>query len=601
MKILGINEGHNCSASIIVDGVVVAAVSEERFTQKKNECGYPAQSIKYCLDYSKVKPSELDMVAIVTTELSPTDTFMKRSSTFGIGDYIKENYEYWKPVLIEGKKINYYKEFIKKHPEYDKSKELPYNFSFLETAPPEQWMELFRKERLRNAAKQLGVKEDKIEFVDHHTAHAAYAYYAAKIRDDVLVITADGWGDGANASYGEGHKGNFKLIKKIPNHNVARLYRWCTLLLGMKPNEHEYKVMGLAPYSKEYTMKKPYEVYSSTLVVDGDDFKWNVKPSDMYFWFKQQLEGCRFDGIAAGLQKFTEVRTVEWVKNIHSKYPHKNLAFSGGLALNVKLNKKLSEMKEFDYVDVAPSGGDESLAVGAAYYEAAEHCDKHKTAKSIIKPMEHAYLGPSFTNAEVLKAIEKKGIRKKFIVKEGVSNKEVAQHLANGKVVARCCGRMEFGARALGNRSIMANPSDFEIVRIINEMIKNRDFWMPFTPSMLKEKSDKYVVNSKKIMAKFMTMGYDSTDEGKRVLKAAIHPYDKTVRPQFVEKDINPGYHEIISEFEKITGIGAVLNTSLNLHGEPISCTPEDALHVFEDSGLDMLLINDILVIREKK
>jgi carbamoyltransferase len=600
MKILGINEGHNCSACVIIDGVIVAAVSEERFTQKKNECGYPEQSIKFCMEHAKIKPSDLDMVAIASIELSPTDTFMKRSSTFGIGDYIKENHEYWKPVIVEGKKINYYKEIIKKHPEYDKSKELPYDFSFLENTEPDKWLEIFRKERLRNACSKLGVNEKKISFVDHHTCHAAYAYYAAPLRDDALVITADGWGDGANACYGEGNKSSFKIIKKTANNNLARLYRWGTLILGMKPNEHEYKVMGLAPYSKEYTSKKPYEIYASTLVVDGDDFKWNIKPTDMYFWFKDKLEGCRFDGIAAGLQKFTEVRMLEWVKNIHAKYPHKNLTFSGGLALNVKLSKRLSEMEEFKQVDVAPSGGDESTAVGAAYYSASLFCDQNKLDKAIIKPMDHAYLGPSFSNDDVKKAIEKKGIAKRFIVKEKVSNKEVAKYLAEGKVIARCCGRMEFGARALGNRSIMANPSDFEIVRIINEMIKNRDFWMPFTPSMLKERSDKYVVNPKKIPAKFMTMGFDSTDEGKRVLKAAIHPYDKTVRPQFVEKEFNPGYHEIISEFEKITGIGAILNTSLNLHGEPISCTPEDALHVFEDSGLDMLLLNDFLIIREK-
>ncbi len=601
MKILGINEGHNSSASLIIDGEVIAAMSEERFSRNKNECGYPEKSIAYCLKKGNISTFDLDIVAMASNQISPTESFTKKSSRFKIGDYIKEQYEYWKPTIGEGKKINYYKEFIKKHPEYDKHKELPYDFSFLETEEPEKWLDCFKEERLRNVIAKLGISEDKVIFVDHHTGHASYAYYASPLRDDVLVVTVDAWGDGANCSYGFGNNNKFKIEKKIQNNHLARLYRWGTLLLGMKPDEHEYKVMGLAPYAKEYITKKPFEIYSSTLVVDGDNFKWANKPRDMYFWFKDQLEGCRFDGIAAGLQRFVEVRMTEWIRNILRNNPMEKIVFSGGLALNVKVNKKIAEMEEISDIHVPPSGGDESLAIGAAYHAASEYCEKNNINKATIKPLKDAYLGPEFTDEDVEEAIKKRNIRGKYTVIDNVTSKDVAKYLTEGKIVARFYGRMEFGARALGNRSILADPSEFETIKIINEMVKSRDFWMPFTPSILEERTDDYLENPKRIMSPYMTIGYESTDLGRQVLKAAIHPYDKTVRPQFVDKEINPEYHELISEFEKLTGIGALLNTSLNLHGEPMACSPEDALHVFENSKLDIILMNNTLVMRDRQ
>lgn len=600
MKILGINEGHNASASIIVDGKVLAAMSEERITRRKNECGYPEESIAFCIKFAGVKPEELDAIATATNDLLPTGVFMKRTSTFTIEDHIKENHKYWKPVILEKKKIDYYQEFVKKDSRYDKSKELPCDFSFLETEEPKDRAEIFKKERIRNIANKLKVDANKIHFIDHHTAHAAYAYYASPIRDDVLVINADGWGDGANASYGTGDNNEFKVLKKTANHKLATIYAWSTLILGMKPNEHEYKVMGMAPYAKDYVTKKPYEIYASTLVVDGDDFKRDTKPDDMYFWFKDKFEGCRFDGIAAGLQKFTEVRMVEWVTNLLKKTGRKKIVFSGGLALNVKVNKKLAEIKEVEQIHVPPSGGDESLSIGAAYEFASQYCTKNNIDKSIIRPVDRSYLGPEFTNEDVKKAIIETKANQKYEIVEGVTNKDIAKYLRDGKIVGCCRGRMEFGARALGNRSILANPDNYEKIRIINEMIKSRDFWMPFTPSILKERTDDYLINKKKIPSPFMTIGYDSTKLGQEHLVAAIHPYDKTVRPQFVEKEINPEYHKLISEFEKLTGIGALLNTSLNLHGFPIVCAPKDAIEIIDNSKIDMMLINDILIKRKE-
>lgn len=593
MNVIGINEGHNSSVCLITDGEVRFAMSEERLSRKKNEVGFPEKSLRLCMKNFGLAARDIEAVAIASIELSPTDTFCKRGCTFGIRDYIIENHEYWKPILIEGKNLNYFHDFLKRHREYDKSEGQPYDFSFLSQMDASGWSAGFREERVNNLVKNYGIPRDKIEFIDHHTAHAAYAYYASPIRDDALVVTADGWGDGANASFGIGDKGALEIIKKTRNNNLARLYRWATLILGMKPNEHEYKVMGLAPYSKHYLMEYPYKLYSSTLVVDGDDFKWRNKPQDMYFWFRERLEGSRFDGIAAGLQKFIEDRMVEWVKNILRKHKASNLVFSGGLALNVKLNKRLMEMEEIRNIHIPPSGGDESLAIGAAYHACSTLC------RNAIRPLESAYLGPEFDNCDIMGAIKERGIKSRFIVKENVSIKEVAGYLAEGKVVGRCTGRMEFGARALGNRSILSNPKEHETIRILNEKIKFRDFWMPFTPSILKEDVGRYIENPKGVDSPYMTLGFETTEEGKRNIKAAIHPYDKTARPQFVDKGINPEYHELISEFRKQTGIGCLLNTSLNLHGEPIACSPADALHILENSKLDMLYMNDILIMRK--
>lgn len=592
MKILGINEGHNCSACILINGEVVGAVSEERFSRIKNDCGYPKKSIEFCLNQANISLEELDFVVLATKELNPNSIKMKRVPLFSIADYIKENHEYWKPVLYNKEKKDIYK-IYKKHPLMKAEHNHPYDFSFLDSVTDEkQRIELFNKERIKNIMNSLGIEKSKIIFVDHHLCHAYYGYYSSELRKDSLILTVDGWGDGANASINIGENNSFKFIKKTTNNNLGRMYSWSTLLLGMKPNEHEYKVMGLAPYSKDYLKTKPLQVYSETLVVDGDDFKWNVKPTDMYFWFKEKLEGCRFDGIAGGLQEFTEKRMKEWIINILKKYPKKDLILTGGVALNVKANKKIMEIPQIKTFFVPAGSGDESVAIGGSYYIASKKCEK-------IKPIKDFYLGGKFSRKEILKEIKKSGIKKGFIVKERVKNKEIAKHLAEGKIIARFCGRMEFGARALGNRSILANPSNFETIGKINNQIKFRDFWMPFTPSILKEREHDYIINPKKIKAGFMTIAFDSTPLAQKELVATIHPQDKTIRPQIVEKEINEEYYNLIKEFENITGIGGLLNTSFNLHGKPIAYSPKDAIHTLLNSRLDMLLMEDILIIRK--
>jgi carbamoyltransferase len=225
----------------------------------------------------------------------------------------------------------------------------------------------------------------------------------------------------------------------------------------------------------------------------------------------------------------------------------------------------------------------------------AAHCKA--TGRSSERIRHHGYyLGPAQTPADVRNWIQARRLNEKYDIETGATSAQIAQHLANGHVIGRCCGRMEFGQRSLGNRSIIADPRNPQMIDKINRQIKNRDFWMPFAPSMLTERAHKYVVNPKQIKSPAMTIGFDSTDEGKRLLGATLHPADRSLRPQLLERAHNPDYYALIEAFEQQTGVASVLNTSFNLHGEPIVCTPDDALHVLESSDIDMIAVEDVLV-----
>ena len=585
---LGINEGHMCSAALIKDGKLVAAASEERFTRNKNQQGFPENAINFCLKHGNLSVGDIDYVSTASLELLPSFEATKRYENFTIFDYVKENELYWKPKLLENKDVNYLQFFKTKHNKH-------YDFSFLQNeSDPNKLFELFRRERVKNIQRTFKITEDRIIFVDHHKGHACYAYYMSPFRKNVLVLTVDAWGDGCNSSISIGNGNNLVLKFKTPNNNLARLYRNMTLFLGMKPNEHEYKVMGLAPYATEYQMKKPYEIFSKTLQNDGIDFKYEQKPSDNYYWYSERLQGCRFDGIAGALQKYVEEIMSTWVSNAIKKYDCKTIVLSGGMALNIKINKIISELPEVQEIFVAGGGGDESQSIGSALYVAMK-----LSHDEIHAPM-HDYHGPLMDTENFEHELRSSGIRNDFVVKDNVDSKEIAELLKNDFIVARCSGRSEFGPRALGNRSILANPSNVENVKKINNQIKYRDFWMPFTPSILIDRVQDYVENPKNLDSPFMTMAFGSTSLAKKDLIAALHPADLTLRPQFVRKETNQGYYELIKNFEKLTGIGGLLNTSLNLHGEPIVGNIKDALHTLKESDLDAMIIENKLLLRKK-
>ena len=590
MNILGINEGHMSSACLIKDGVLVAAVCEERFTRNKNEQGFPQNAIDYCLESENISSENIDYIANASNELDPIFEATKRYSKFTINDYIKENNDYWKPVLLHNEKINYFDVF-------DEEKNPYYDFSFLHKSSSElgqveseNLTQQFKEQRINNLIKQFGINKNKIIFVEHHLGHASYAYFMSPFRNNVLILTADAWGDGCNGTISIGNAAKIETKFRTTNNDLARIYRYVTLILGMKPNEHEYKVMGLAPYSTDYQLKEPYEIFKNTLYVDGIEFKYKEKPTDNYYWFKEKLEGYRFDGIAGGLQKFVEEVFSTWVENALSKFNCSTIVLSGGLALNIKINKKISELPGVENIFVPGGGGDESQSIGAAL-----HVFNQLTEKNFQPPL-HDYHGPAISDD---KLILSKTNLDNFTIRENISNKDIAEFLQNDFIVARCKGKSEFGPRALGNRSILANPSKIKNVKKINEQIKYRDFWMPFTPSILYERSDDYVINPKKLLSPYMTMAFDSTPLARKHLAGAIHPADYTIRPQFLENSHNPDYYDLISEFEKLTDIGGLLNTSLNLHGEPIVRNTKDAIHTLLSSELDVMIINNNALIRK--
>ena len=586
MIVLGIWDGTPASAALIINGELISSIAEERLTRQKNQYGFPGKSIQAVLGQAGITIDQVDHVAMSTPSLSPTYFYTLRNTTFSIADYWKEQNEYWYPKFYENKDPKYLEIFSHRiDPDF------PYDESLIKHENDSQGM---IKARIDHLCKTLGISKDIVSVHDHHTCHAYYGFIASADRfsESTLVYTMDGNGDKSNGTVWVAKAGEkLELISRTNNCNIGRMYRYATLLLGMRPADHEYKVMGLAAYNSEQYGKDAYEVYADTLEVDGLDFKYKKKIKDHFFHFKKCLEGQRFDAIAYGIQRRTEELLTEWISNGVQQTGIGNVIMSGGVAQNIKANKLISELPEINKLLVPPGPGDESLAIGAAYHALV----KKGVSVNEIRPIPNGYFGPAFSDCDVENAIAKYALSAWQVRK--VTNEDVARYLAAGDVIARFgTDQMEFGARALGNRSIIADPRRPDVIHHINKLVKMRDFWMPFAPSIIEERADDYMLNPKKINAKFMSVGFDSTPLAHEHLPAGLHPFDRSARPQIVTKKDNPGYYALIKAFELETGVGAVLNTSFNIHGEPIVCTPEDAIDTFNRCGLHHLLLGDYLI-----
>ena len=567
---------------------MLIAISEEKLTRNKNEYGYPEQSVNKCLEFCNIKQNQIDFVAVSTKYLPPKYFLVKRNTTFKIEDYLKEQNQYWYEKIYNKKKVSYTSIFKNK---LISKKKFLYNKRYFKNEDDVLGMQNARKKLI---SKKIKIDQNKIEFFDHHQCHAYYGYYGSDFQNKkVAIITSDGGGDNTNGSIWIS-SGN-KLIEKYRTNicNIGRIYRYITLILGMKPTEHEFKVMGMAGYGIEKLnfYDKAIKIFKDTLNVEGIKFKYKIKPKDNFFYYKKKLDGLRFDTISFALQKFTEDLLLKWFKNISNKYKCKNFIFSGGVAQNIKATQKILEDNKINSIFIPPGPGDESLCIGAVYCKLANLNIKKNQVTNIINP----YVGMSFNEKEL-----------KFIFKEKklkitkTNNKKIAKLLAKGEVIARfSLERNEFGPRALGNRSILADPRRSDILNVINKKIKVRDFWMPFAPSVIDKDLNKYFIIKKNHKPYFMTIACETTNLGKKMIPAAIHPFDKTARPQLVLKKSNGSYYDLISEFKKISGVGILLNTSFNLHGEPIVFTPKDAIKTLKNSGLKYLYIGKYLV--EKK
>lgn len=598
MKILSLYTSSPSTVSIFVDGKILAATHEERFTRKKNDEAFPLHSIKYCLDYCGIEPFELDGVALASNFMGIFDEILVRKSQWTVSDYLKEQRRRWLPSLLKNSKPE---SLLDIFPEKIDTNMYPEEFWINSQGDPER-NNKFSSERELQVANFLQIPANKVKRIDHHRCHAAYSYYASHFRNEkILAFTVDGLGDGLNATVGIfDENGHYSRIYETNQCNIGRIYRYITLLLGMKPNEHEFKVMGLAPYGRKKHAQEAIDIFKSTLYVDGINFKWNEKPTDSYYWFKDRLEGVRFDNIAFALQAWTEDLLTEWVANCIQHFGISKIVVAGGVAMNIKAMGKIALLPEVKDIFVGGSASDESMGISAGICLAEDLAVANKVnwKSSNVFSLPQLYLGPEGSKDQedsVINAVD----HAKFFYVNNPSSKMIAELLVEGKILARCAGRMEFGQRSLGNRSILADPKDLRVREKINMAIKSRDFWMPFAPIIMDKYQNQYLDNPKNLQSPHMTIGFNTTNEGYEAMLAACHPADRSARPQILTRTINPDLYQILEDFESLTGRGALLNTSFNLHGYPIVNTPAEAYYVLENSGLDGLIMNNYIILRK--
>ena len=595
MKILSITLEKCSGCAVLIDDKIVFSTSEERYSRIKSDSSFPRNSINDALSFLGLRGTDFDKVIICGNRLSLLAPLMNEYSTFSVNDQIRAMEEYWYPNLVLGKN----KSFLEVFKDKINLEQFPFNTEIGKKFDIFKLHNPYTEEDGRNVsnffkqtiASLLEIEQEKIIHMEHDWCHAAYAFYGSPIRDDnTLIVTADAWGDdlsGTLSVYSK-EKGQIERVKEY-NHKdfqLARIYRYTTLILKMLANEHEYKVMGLASYYNGPVIEKVEKVFDKMLQNDGLEFIFNKDVLDIYDYLKNNLTNFRFDHIAAGLQSFTEKILVNWFSSAISKYNTNSVVFSGGVSMNVKANMKISQIPKIEKFFVCGAGTDETLPIGACYHWAEMNGIQPK-------PLDTLYLG---SNA----AYDEKDISSlsQYTIKKFNSEEQILEQILKNKIIAVCRERMEMGQRALGNRSIIADPRTRFNVEKINNSIKKRDFWMPFAPVILSEYQDLLIENPKGIDSPFMTITFETKD-GKNKFPAAVHQADGTTRAQLLKKEQNPILWNLIFKFYEKTGIPALLNTSFNLHGEPIVRTIQDALRVFDKSELEVLWLDEHII--EKK
>ncbi|MBN1439939.1 MAG: hypothetical protein JW929_11065 [Anaerolineales bacterium] len=565
ITVLGIHDGHNAGAALVRDGRILAAVLEERLTNIKNFSGVPILSIPAVFQTAGIDPATVDQVVI--------------------GCLIRA----MAPVREEGSRITQlYKKLAPLYQSHTMADLFVRGFHRLR-----------RMDELNAILRQLDLSEKEVIFMEHHLSHAACAFYSRPWEEETLVLTLDGAGDNLSATVSIGKDYRIERIASTTfYHSLGNnLYSEITGYLGFKRWEHEYKIMGLAPYGQAELCldqmrrivrihpRRPLE-FQNTLGVYSTEVQKKLQ---------KILAGHRFDNIAAGCQRYFEELVTQWIRNAIRETGLHKVACAGGMFLNVKANKVIRELPEVEDAFFYPAADDGGTPVGAALEGYFRLCERNGITPCRI-PLQDLYYGREFSDEDIEREIDEGGWRAKA---ERIMDieKAVAHQIAKGKIIGRFFGREEWGPRALGNRSILADPRDIRIIRRINHAIKFRDFWMPFAPSILNHRMESYLENARP--AKYMIEAFNTKPDAEEIL-AGLHPIDRTARPQIVNGE-NERYQRLLEYFEAATGVGGILNTSFNLHGYPIVGSPATALGTLKHSGLDGLAIGHWMVHQERK
>ncbi len=557
---LGIVDSQNdCGAALMHNGKIIFAVNEERLIRQKFVGGFPKESIKAIFQFTNINPSDISEIVVGGILTPPVFARMFRSL---------QKIEY----QVRKKRVNNFKTFLTDLAQFRLKVHVVAPNSLL----GQMLMPLVKPVFRKDIPKRL--KKKPLFFIDHHLAHAAAAYYTQE-KEKVLAITADGCGDGLSLTI---NICSPKGIKKIYTVEAVNSYGWfyglVTLSLGFQWHKHEGKVTGLAAYGNPGNVKEkfPFKLKKQKIIYSKH---WGEKGLR---YLKKIMKKYSREDIAAWVQHHTEQHIMRiadyWVK----KTGIKDVVLCGGLFANVKLNQRIHELDSVESVYVFPHMGDGGLAVGSLLYHI-----RPKPAR-----LDGAFFGPEYDDAEILAELKREALSYR---KPDHLETEVAKLLAKGKVVAWFDGRMEFGPRALGHRSILYQTTDPKVNDWLNNKL-NRTEFMPFCPVTLSSQADKCYKNieGSKYTAKFMNMTFDCTEYMKKVSPGVVH-VDGTARPQLIIQKDNPKYYNTLKEYYKLTGIPSLINTSLNMHEEPIVCTPRDAIRAFKQSKLDCLVIGSFI------
>jgi len=594
MYILGISAFyHDSAAALIKDGELVAAAMEERFSRKKHDNGFPTLAIQFCLEEAGIEADDLEYVVFYEKPLVKFERILQTTlNTF------PQSWDVWKEAMVS-------------------------------------WL----KEKLwvRTAiANDLHVPYDRILFCDHHMSHAASAYFASPF-DEAAIFTVDGVGEWTTTTLGVGKSKLGTESTETPTidlfeeqrfpHSIGLLYSTFTAWLGFRVNNGEYKVMGMAPYGEPNYMDKIAKVFnhnphdgSFSLNMTYYDFHRSIErsysnkfldlfgpnrhPDREFFTMKTNPERSAeksdmdqnqyYADVAASIQRVTEDTLINIVNYLHKKTGMKKLVMAGGVALNTKANWRVLKETPFEEIFIQPAAGDDGGALGAALW--AYHIVLGHPRKWV---MPHAYWGKSYSNAECRDFLESQGLKyESFEDQEEKLTETIVDDLLNRKVIGFYQGRFEWGPRALGNRSILADPRHAEMKEIVNTKIKYREPFRPFAPVILREKAPEYFDQYPEIAQheapRYMLIVCPIKEDKQDKIEAVNH--EGTGRLQAIDRETNPRYYDVVAQFGEATGVPVVLNTSFNLRGEPIVTTPRDAFNTFNNSYIDTLVLGPYIV-----